>query len=56
MRLLRVEGERTLSDRVARALRTESYAVDVAEDGPAGWSVVETYAYDLIILVSCSRV
>jgi DNA-binding response OmpR family regulator len=34
MRLLLVEDERKLSDLVARALRAESYAVDVAEDGP----------------------
>jgi two-component system copper resistance phosphate regulon response regulator CusR len=50
MRLLLVEDEKKLSDLVARALRAESYAVDVAEDGPAGWSLVESYEYDLIIL------
>ncbi len=50
MRLLLVEDEKKLSDLVARALRAESYAVDVAEDGPAGWSLVETYEYDLIVL------
>jgi DNA-binding response OmpR family regulator len=50
MRLLLVEGKRKLSDRVARALRAESHAVEVAEDGRAGCSLVETDEYDLIIL------
>jgi DNA-binding response OmpR family regulator len=50
MRLLLVEDERKVSDLVARALRAERYAVDVAEDGTLGWSLAESYSYDLIIL------
>jgi len=50
MRLLLVEDERKVSDLVARALRAESYAVDVAEDGARGWELAQSYAYDLIIL------
>ena len=50
MRLLLVEDERKLSDLVARALRAESYAIDVAEDGQRGWELVQSYQYDLIIL------
>jgi two-component system copper resistance phosphate regulon response regulator CusR len=50
MRLLLVEDERKVSDLVARALRAESYAVDVAEDGLRGWELVQSYEYDLIIL------
>jgi two-component system copper resistance phosphate regulon response regulator CusR len=50
MRLLLVEDERKVSDLVARALRAERYAVDVAEDGSQGWSLAESYSYDLIIL------
>jgi two-component system copper resistance phosphate regulon response regulator CusR len=50
MRLLLVEDERKVSDLVARALRAESYAVDVAEDGQRGWDLVQSYEYDLIIL------
>jgi two-component system OmpR family response regulator len=42
MRLLLVEDEKKLSDLVARALRAESYAVDVAEDGPGGWKPTST--------------
>ena len=50
MRLLLVEDERKVSDLVARALRAESYAIDVAEDGQRGWELVQSYQYDLIIL------
>jgi len=48
--LLLVEDEKKVSDLVARALRAESYAVDVAEDGQRGWDLVQSYEYDLIIL------
>jgi two-component system copper resistance phosphate regulon response regulator CusR len=50
MRLLLVEDERKVSELVARALRAESYAVDVAEDGRRGWELAQSYQYDLIIL------
>jgi DNA-binding NarL/FixJ family response regulator len=48
--MLLVEDEKKVSELVARALRSERYAVDVAEDGPSGWEFVEAYDYDLIIL------
>ncbi len=50
MRLLLVEDESKVSDLVARALRAESYAVDVADDGARGWELSQSYEYDLIIL------
>ena len=50
MRLLLVEDEKKVSDLVARALRAERYAVDVADDGLQGWQLAESYDYDLIIL------
>ncbi|MHB8523024.1 MAG: response regulator [Limisphaerales bacterium] len=50
MRLLLIEDERKVADFVARGLRAERYAVDVAYDGPGGWEMVSTYEYDLIIL------
>jgi len=50
MRLLLVEDERKVSELVARALRAERYAVDVAEDGERGWELAQAYAYDLVIL------
>jgi two-component system copper resistance phosphate regulon response regulator CusR len=50
MRLLLVEDEKKVSELVARALRAESYAVDVAEDGLRGWELAQAYEYDLVIL------
>jgi len=50
MRLLLIEDEHKVSELVARALRAERYAVDVAEDGERGWELAQTYEYDLIIL------
>lgn len=50
MRLLLVEDEERLRTTLARALREEGYAVDVAPDGPEGlYKAVET-EYDAIIL------
>jgi DNA-binding response OmpR family regulator len=37
--MLLVEDEKKLSELVARALRQESYAVDVADDGTQGWEL-----------------
>ena len=50
MRMLLVEDERKVSDLVARALRAERYAVDVAADGRTGWELAAAHEYDLIIL------
>jgi two-component system copper resistance phosphate regulon response regulator CusR len=50
MRLLLVEDEKKVSELVARALRAESFAVDVAEDGARAWELAQSYEYDLIIL------
>ena len=50
MRILFVEDEKKLSDLVARALRAERYAVDVANDGNEGWGLADSFDYDLIIL------
>jgi len=50
MRLLVIEDEQKVADFVARGLRAERFAVDVAYDGKAGWEMASTYAYDLIAL------
>lgn len=50
MRLLIVEDDRKLADFVARGLRAESFAVDVATDGREGQGLIESYQYDLLIL------
>jgi DNA-binding response OmpR family regulator len=50
VRLLIVEDDRKLAEFVARGLRAESFAVDLAADGRQGQSYVDSYSYDLIIL------
>jgi two-component system copper resistance phosphate regulon response regulator CusR len=50
MRILLVEDEKKLADMVARGLKAERYAVDVANDGETGWQMAGTYEYDLAIL------
>jgi DNA-binding response OmpR family regulator len=50
MRLLLVEDERKVADFVARGLRAERYAVDVAGDGPAALEMLAACKYDLMIL------
>jgi two-component system, OmpR family, copper resistance phosphate regulon response regulator CusR len=50
MRILVVEDERKVAELVARGLRAERYAVDVAETGDAGWAMISTYNYDLLVL------
>ena len=50
MRLLIVEDERKVAEIVARGLRAERFAVDVAEDGPVALEMLAACAYDLVIL------
>jgi two-component system copper resistance phosphate regulon response regulator CusR len=50
MRLLLIEDERKVADFVARGLRAESFAVDVAYDGASGWDMASVCDYDLVIL------
>ena len=50
MRILLVEDEKKLADMVARGLKAERYAVDVASDGQQGWEFASAYEYDLVIL------
>jgi two-component system copper resistance phosphate regulon response regulator CusR len=50
MRLLIVEDDRKLADFVARGLRAEGYAVDLAGDGREGQAYLDAYEYDLLIL------
>jgi two-component system copper resistance phosphate regulon response regulator CusR len=50
MRVLLVEDEEKVVRFVARGLKAERYAVDVAMDGPCGLDHVRAYDYDLILL------
>lgn len=50
MRILIVEDEKALRDRLRDQLRKEGYAVDVAEDGQEGLFMGREYAFDLAII------
>jgi two-component system copper resistance phosphate regulon response regulator CusR len=50
MRLLVIEDEKKVADFVARGLRAERYAVDVAYDGRTGWEMASMCVYDLMVL------
>src|ERR1700693_3946883 len=50
VRLLIVEDDRKLAEFVARGLRAESFAVDLAADGREGQRYLDSYRYDLLIL------
>src|SRR5215468_701937 len=50
MRILLVEDEPRMADVIAKGLREQSYAVDMAQDGAAGLYQASINDYDLIIL------
>jgi len=50
MRLLLIEDEKKVADFVARGLKAERFAVDVAADGQSGLDLATACNYDLIIL------
>ena len=50
MRLLIVEDDRKLAEFVARGLRAEHFAVDIAGDGLEGQRYLDAYQYDLLIV------
>ena len=50
MRLLIVEDDPKLAQILARGLRSEHFAVDVAEDGLSGRGFLDSYSYDFLIL------
>jgi len=45
-----VEDELDLANALARGLRQQGYAVDIAADGEQGWELAEVNDYDLLIL------
>jgi DNA-binding response OmpR family regulator len=50
VRVLVVEDERTIADAVARGLRREGMAVDVAYDGTQGHEMALVTRYDVVVL------
>lgn len=50
MKLLLVEDDPWITELLSEALSGENYAIDIALDGQAGWELVETSDYDLLLL------
>ncbi len=50
MRALVVDDEQALRETLAENLRTQSFAVDTAEDGTSGSYLARTNTYDIVIL------
>jgi two-component system, OmpR family, response regulator len=50
MKILLVEDDRLLSQEIARALREENFAVDIAANGEDGQHLGETESYDAAVL------
>ena len=50
MRILLVEDEPRMANVIAKGLREQSYAVDVAQDGDAGLYQAAINDYDVIVL------
>jgi DNA-binding response OmpR family regulator len=50
MRILITEDEKDLADSLARGLRQQGYAADIAYDGEESWALTEVNHYDLVIL------
>lgn len=50
MRILLVEDDPTLADGIARALRAENFAIDVARNGEDGAHLGSTERYDAVVL------
>ncbi|MEO0458135.1 MAG: response regulator [Cyanobacteria bacterium P01_A01_bin.114] len=50
MRILLVEDDESVAKALKKVLTDENYVVDVANDGQAGWHLVSTFNYDLVVL------
>lgn len=50
MKILIVEDDELNAFALSAVLTNQNYVVEVATDGNAGWDLVETYDYDLILL------
>jgi DNA-binding response OmpR family regulator/HPt (histidine-containing phosphotransfer) domain-containing protein len=50
MKILVIEDDLLTSQTISAMLSNHRYAVEVANDGQAGWDLIESFEYDLIIL------
>lgn len=49
-RILVIDDELDIREGCQRALRPQGFTVDVAQDGAAGWDLIQAASYDLILL------
>lgn len=50
MKILLVEDDGWIAESLVEALTDQHYVVDTALDGALGWTLIQTYPYDLVIL------
>lgn len=50
MKILLIEDDSLISEPLVKALTDQHYVVDVATDGQVGWSLLESFTYDLVLL------
>jgi diguanylate cyclase (GGDEF)-like protein len=50
MKILLVEDDSLIAEPLVKALTEQHYSVDVAIDGQAGWELLESFSYDLVLL------
>lgn len=50
MRILLVEDDQSIVEVLTAVLVDQNYVVDIATDGEAGWELIESYPYDLVLL------
>jgi DNA-binding response OmpR family regulator len=50
MKILCVEDNQHLAEQLKEALVRQRYAVDIASEGEEGWELIQSVAYDLILL------
>lgn len=50
MKILLIEDDEGFAEVIKKALNSQHYLVDLANDGQAGWELVDSFEYDLILL------
>jgi DNA-binding response OmpR family regulator len=50
MKILVIEDDRLTSQAISAMLSNHRYAVEIANNGEAGWDLIESFEYDLILL------
>ncbi|MDZ4872424.1 MAG: Alkaline phosphatase synthesis transcriptional regulatory protein PhoP [Chroococcidiopsis cubana SAG 39.79] len=50
MKILLVEDDETIVQLLQPTLASQRYLVELATDGQAGWELVDSFEYDLILL------